>query len=413
MEAGGPFHIQPSSPGTFRTRTRLSEARPGGGGSIVSGRSGTPAARNLFHDLRLRRSRAVTPEEREDGGAPHDGGEPGASSETPPETPESAQTRAEGVARDEVTMTRERVEEALRRRGSQVAPDSEPAHERTRSSALHPPPEASSSEHWSWTVRRRVTDGIPDGGPGDAPAPPDEEAAGEESSSDSRTAEIRERVERRLQEAEDRRAARVASLEVASTAPSGTGTRHVSVPGSQPPSEGMEADDWDSPWAEGEGEAPPPAEGSAGGSPSRLAAFIATCASLGRLPLAPGTFGAAAGLVAFALTRELAGTVSLGLFAIAVVAGTWAAGRHAKDVRQKDPQSVVVDEFCGMWLALLGTTPSLLAAGIAFLAFRLLDILKPPPIRQAERLPGGIGIMADDLLAGGIVRLGVLLILGM
>ena len=355
----------------------------------------------------------MTPGEREDGGAAHDAGEPGASSETSPDTPETAETRAKGVVTDEVTITRERVEEALRRRGSQATPDSEPAPERTPSSALHPLPEASTSEHWSWTVRRRVTDGITEGGPGDAPPPPEEEAAGEERSSDSGTAEIRERVERRLQESEDRRAARIASLDVASTAPSGTEPRPVLLPGSHPPSGGGDADDWDSPWAEGEEEALPPAEDSVGGSPSRLAAFIATCAFVGRMPLAPGTFGAAAGLVAFALTKGLAGTVSLGLFAIAVVAGTWAAGRYAKDVRQKDPQSVVVDEFCGMWLALLGANPSLLAAAIAFLAFRLLDILKPPPIRQAESLPGGIGIMADDLLAGGIVRLGVLLVLGM
>lgn len=353
----------------------------------------------------------MTLEEREDGGAPHDAGEPEGSSEMSPETPESAETGGEGVVRDDVTITRERVEEALRRRGSQATSDSEPAPDRTPSAALHPPPETSSPEHWSWTVRRRVTDGAPGADPGYAPALSDEEAA-EEGSSDSGTAEIRERVKFRLQEGENRRAARVASLEAASPAPSGTVTGRASVPGSQPPSEGGDADDWDSPWAEGEEEALP-VEESAGGSPSRLAAFIATCASIGRLPLAPGTFGAAAGLVAFALTRELAGTVSLGLFVIAVVAGTWAAGRHAKDVRQKDPQSVVVDEFCGMWLALLGANPSLWAVAFAFLAFRLLDILKPPPIRQAERLPGGIGIMADDLLAGGIVRLGVLLILGM
>ena len=117
--------------------------------------------------------------------------------------------------------------------------------------------------------------------------------------------------------------------------------------------------------------------------------------------------------MAFALTRNLAGPVSLGLFVIALLIGTWAAARHAKDLRHPDPPSVVVDEFCGMWLALVGASPSLLVVGIAFVAFRLLDIFKPPPIRQLEKLPGGLGIMADDLLAGGIVRVGILLILGM
>ena len=119
------------------------------------------------------------------------------------------------------------------------------------------------------------------------------------------------------------------------------------------------------------------------------------------------------GLLAFTLTRNLAGGVSVTLLAIAIAAGVWAGGRHAKDLRQPDPRSVVVDEFCGMWLALVGTNPSLLVVAIAFAAFRFLDIVKPPPVRQAERLAGGVGIMADDLVAGGIVRVALLLALGM
>ena len=180
----------------------------------------------------------------------------------------------------------------------------------------------------------------------------------------------------------------------------------------QPPSELADPPDWSAGWV-GEERAAPPAEASPAGPPSRLAAFIATCGYLGRIRLAPGTVGAAAGLLVFALTRGLPGTISVGLFAASVLVGTWAAARHAKDIRHPDPPSVVVDEFCGMWLALVGTDPSLLTAGIAFVAFRFLDIAKPPPIRQLEKLRGGFGIMADDLLAGGIVRVGILLILGM
>ena len=101
------------------------------------------------------------------------------------------------------------------------------------------------------------------------------------------------------------------------------------------------------------------------------------------------------------------------LFVVAVAVGLWASGRHARDLRQPDPRSVVVDEFCGMWLALVGANPSVLVMVAAFVAFRFLDIVKPPPVRQAERLPGGIGIMADDLVAGGVVRLLLLLALGM
>ncbi len=170
---------------------------------------------------------------------------------------------------------------------------------------------------------------------------------------------------------------------------------------------------WDASWVEEGGEKRPEAEAPPALPPSRFAAFVATCGFLGRVPVAPGTAGAAAGLIAFLLTRNLDGAVALGLLAVATAVGTWAGGRHAKDLRHPDPRSVVVDEFCGMWLALVGTNPSFLVMAAAFVAFRILDIFKPPPVRQAEKLPGGIGIMADDLVAGGIVRVILLLALGM
>lgn len=152
--------------------------------------------------------------------------------------------------------------------------------------------------------------------------------------------------------------------------------------------------------------------------PGRLARFLSTCGFVGRLPVAPGTFGALVGLGAWYLTAGLAAPVGLGVFLLATVVGTWAAGRYAAAVREEDPPEVVVDEFCGMWLALLGvglTLPDgsvLPAALLAFVLFRVLDIAKPPPIRQLERLPGGLGIMADDLAAGAVARLVVFLVFG-
>ena len=144
----------------------------------------------------------------------------------------------------------------------------------------------------------------------------------------------------------------------------------------------------------------------------RLAAFLATCGFVGRLPFAPGTFGAVVGLGAWYLTAGLAAPVGIAAFLAATVLGTWAARRYAASVGVEDPQEVVVDEFSGMWLALLGVAPSLPAALLAFAAFRVLDIAKPPPIRQLERLPGGFGIMADDLAAGAVARLLVFLVFG-
>lgn len=309
--------------------------------------------------------------------------------------------------------TRARVEEALRRRNPAGTAKPESDRERARVSGVHPPPGASQAKHWSGTIRQRVADGGPEAAAQAGPAAGDEAAAGVSSSMS--VAEIRERVERRLKETEERRSTRAPSPESGGTpVPASPGRDRVAAPRTpQPPLETVEVTDWSAGWVGDEEETAPRSAASPATSPSRLAAFIATCAYLGRIRLAPGTIGAAAGLGAFVLTRGLPGMVSLGLFVIAVLVATWAAARHAEDIRHPDPPSVVVDEFCGMWLALVGTNPSFLVAGIAFVAFRFLDIAKPPPIRQLEKLPGGLGIMADDLLAGGIVRVGILLTLGM
>jgi phosphatidylglycerophosphatase A len=88
-----------------------------------------------------------------------------------------------------------------------------------------------------------------------------------------------------------------------------------------------------------------------------------------------------------------------------IVICIWAADRHAADIGLKDPSVVVCDEIAGMAVAaafLPLTAATLLAA---FLLFRFFDVLKPPPIRQAEQLPGGLGIVADDLLAGLVANL--------
>ncbi len=303
--------------------------------------------------------------------------------------------------------TRERVEEALRRRAAQGADESDPPGEGERLSAPQPSPQPSAGEHWSSTIRRRVAEGGPSAEAGTSDT--EDEGA---SSPAAEASGVRERVERRLQEAEDRRS-RSADPPEASAKPAPAGPRPGVAAGAGPedlPGRPEATSDWDAPWPEDE-EAPGPA-GETPPAPSRLAAFIATCAFIGRVPVAPGTAGAAAGLVAFLLTRNLPGALPVALFVAAVAVGLWAGARHAKDLRQPDPRSVVVDEFCGMWLALVGTNPSVLVMGGAFVAFRFLDIVKPPPVRQAERLPRGIGIMADDLVAGGVVRIVLLLALG-
>ena len=149
----------------------------------------------------------------------------------------------------------------------------------------------------------------------------------------------------------------------------------------------------------------------------RLALAIATSLGLGYLPKAPGTWGSLAGILIYALTlsyspspaasRTLALTAALGLALAAT--GVWAADRGANFAARKDPQFVVIDEVSGQHLtyalALAPLNWKYLLLG--FILFRAFDIWKPFPARQAESLPGGLGIMADDWAAGLYAALGL------
>jgi phosphatidylglycerophosphatase A len=133
---------------------------------------------------------------------------------------------------------------------------------------------------------------------------------------------------------------------------------------------------------------------------NRLGLFIATCAYLGYVPVAPGTFGSAAGLVVFFAVRST-GSVGLELATIVIVCavGIWSATvaeRHLGDV---DPAPVVIDEVAGMLITLAFMPVNLTGAIAGFLVFRVFDVVKPWPSSRFERLPGGLGIMADDAMA--------------
>ena len=124
---------------------------------------------------------------------------------------------------------------------------------------------------------------------------------------------------------------------------------------------------------------------------------------VGYSPLAPGTCGSLVGLGIFLLLASL----PLQVLAIIVVtwAGIWAASRVERILGLKDPGKVVVDEVAGQMIALLpvwafANGPYKLAIIISFTLFRLFDIFKPYPARKFESLRGGLGIMADDLVAG-------------
>ena len=133
---------------------------------------------------------------------------------------------------------------------------------------------------------------------------------------------------------------------------------------------------------------------------TRVALLVATALGAGYAPVAPGTFGSAVGL---ALWLLLPGALPLQLLAIGVVsvAGTWSGSVAEQHFQTRDPGQVVVDEVAGMMVTLLLNPVHRVSWLVyAFLLFRAADIVKPFPVNRLERLPGGLGIMADDLAAG-------------
>ncbi|HKS83628.1 MAG TPA: phosphatidylglycerophosphatase A [Candidatus Acidoferrales bacterium] len=164
------------------------------------------------------------------------------------------------------------------------------------------------------------------------------------------------------------------------------------------------------------------------GRKPRISLFIATACGLGYLPKAPGTWGSLAGvLVYFLIQKLLAGTlpsnwISVGSFNIQIwlsvaivvaialaIVGVWTSHRVARYSAAKDPQFVVIDEVSGqMFTYVLALAPAnwkYLLLGL--ILFRVFDIWKPFPARQAESLPGGWGIMTDDWIAGIYAAVGL------
>lgn len=135
-----------------------------------------------------------------------------------------------------------------------------------------------------------------------------------------------------------------------------------------------------------------------------VALTLATWFGCGYFPWGPGTIGALAALAIAVLVESHFGGTRQFLLAITLMLlmpATWAANKTAQVSGNSDPGKVVVDEVLGQWVTLVGATAyNPISFLTAFVLFRLFDIWKPGPIRRLERLPGGYGIMADDLAAG-------------
>jgi phosphatidylglycerophosphatase A len=132
----------------------------------------------------------------------------------------------------------------------------------------------------------------------------------------------------------------------------------------------------------------------------RLGILLATAGGVGHAPVAPGTVGSAIGVLVYLGVRAWPTGAQFALLAVVTLAGVWASYAAAGHFRRSDPGQVVIDEVAGQLVTLLATGASGWGIALGFVLFRALDIVKPWPARALERLPGGYGIMADDLMAG-------------
>ena len=129
-----------------------------------------------------------------------------------------------------------------------------------------------------------------------------------------------------------------------------------------------------------------------------VALLLATAVGIGYAPVAPGTFGSMAGLVLWAFVPADPMFQALAV-AVLFVAGAWSAGAAERHFNRADPGPVVIDEVMGMLITLFMNPVGWVGALVGFLLFRLFDVVKPYPANRLERLPGGVGVMADDAMA--------------
>jgi phosphatidylglycerophosphatase A len=130
----------------------------------------------------------------------------------------------------------------------------------------------------------------------------------------------------------------------------------------------------------------------------RLALLFATVLGVGYAPIAPGTFGSAAGLILWAVLPSSPAIHAAVIVALFVV-GSWSGSVAERHFGKTDPGQVVIDEVMGMLITLFMIPAGWGTAFAGFLLFRVADVIKPWPANRLERLHGGVGVMADDGMA--------------
>ena len=137
---------------------------------------------------------------------------------------------------------------------------------------------------------------------------------------------------------------------------------------------------------------------------SMTAYMLATGLFVGKIPKIPGTIGTLVGIFPILIYWNRGGeyfllnqiAITLAVFFI----GIWASTVVVETFKEKDPDYVVIDEIAGYMVSMIGFAPTWQHLLIAFVLFRVFDIFKPPPIKIFEKLPSGLGVMVDDIIAG-------------
>ena len=137
----------------------------------------------------------------------------------------------------------------------------------------------------------------------------------------------------------------------------------------------------------------------------KIADFLASGFYVGKVPFAPGTIGTLVAIPIMLIYWPKGVGVQFLITTAIFLIGFWAAtvivgDTTGKDKSEIDPDFIVIDEIAGYMVAMIGIELTPIHLLIAFVLFRIYDIFKPPPIKWFEKLPSGLGIMADDIIAG-------------
>ncbi|MEQ9619745.1 MAG: phosphatidylglycerophosphatase A [Deltaproteobacteria bacterium] len=131
-----------------------------------------------------------------------------------------------------------------------------------------------------------------------------------------------------------------------------------------------------------------------------VAKLIATFFYVGLLPYAPGTWATAAAIPFYYLISGIPYYFYIAVTVVVIIISVRASDEVEKIYGKADPGQIVADEVCGYLVTMILIPPTLTNIIIGFFLFRFFDMVKPPPARQAERLPGGLGVVMDDVVAG-------------